>query len=277
LHEASHGFRSEEPSLILLAVLLFPAAVYFLVLGLVNRRPRPVLVKGSWDCAGLLLACSGVLLVGGPALITAFYRRDVRDFLLGSPRWGAVAFDEVLTYYWWIWLLYFVVVIAASALLIWWRSGMVSIYNIEPAAFDELLGQALDHLGLEWTRMGDRVFVCSRHPSAAAGSATPGQPLDEHIMAGVPAYPVASRPEQEGVLDVEPFAATRHVSLLWRSSGGLLRGEVETGLRRALAGIRAPYNPAGSWFLIVASVLFLLIFAGVAVTIFIDLHLRRAH
>jgi len=274
--------------LIILAVFLFPVAVYFLLLGLLNRRPRPVAVPGTWDCAGLLLACSGAILFGGPALITAFYDREVRAWLV-NPRWADVPFDELLTLYWLIWLVYLILVITGAALLIWLRSAILSVHNIEPAVFDDMLGQTLDRLGLEWTRLGDRVFIGFGTSSGRLAQA-PGQspapiyctqikaelssrPSDGNLGAGLP-VPSPSR-HGEAVFDVESFAATRYVSLVWRSPGGTLRAEIESGVRRALAGVRSPDNPAGTWFLILAAALFLLIFMGVAITILIDIQGRR--
>src|ERR1700758_3195552 len=62
-------FQAEGWSLIFLALFFFPIALYCLILGMINRRPHPVMVSGSWDFFGLLLAASGLLLFGGPTVL----------------------------------------------------------------------------------------------------------------------------------------------------------------------------------------------------------------
>ena len=57
--------------LIPVLVFLFPLAIYCLIVSLLNRRPRPVMVSGTWDFAGVLFAVSGFLLLGGPVMLTS--------------------------------------------------------------------------------------------------------------------------------------------------------------------------------------------------------------
>jgi hypothetical protein len=254
---------TEDFPLILLAVFFFPVAVYCLLLGMLNRRPTPVLVRGTWDCLGLLLATSGLVLFGGPAILAALYQREVRAFLI-NPRWKNIDFAELMAFWWRIWLLYYLLVLAGSALLIWLRRGVTSVYNVEPAAFDEILAHVLEKLGFEWTRMGNRVFIGFR------GTLFRGPPSSDQPP------PPSVRQGQEAIIDLEPFVATRHVTLYWRSATAGVRPEVETELGRVLGEVRAPDNPAGGWFLIAASCLFALIFLTIAFTIFLQLYARKA-
>jgi hypothetical protein len=275
---------------ILLAIFLFPIAVYGLILGLINRRPRPTLVPGSWDCAGLLFACAGVLLLGGPALIAALYSRDLRAFLAGSPRFSPVPITDLLAFYGWMWAIYLTAVIAGSGLLIWWRSRTLSVYNIEPEVFDDILALTLDGLGLEWIRMGDRILVSPRKkasypdrgPADALRLVTSEHITAEPLVTSGPVLPgtgqlaQASSPEEEAVIDIQSFRATRHVTMVWRGPARMLRVEIEKALSRNLEEVRAPYNPAANWFLIAASGLFFLVFLAIAGVILIDLLARRA-
>jgi hypothetical protein len=274
---------TEVFSLIFLAVFFFPIAVYCLILGALNRRAHPVLVRGPWDCLGLLLASSGLILFGGPALLSAFYRAEVRDFLLGKLRDVRMDFGDLFNHWWHIWLLYYLVVFAGCACLLWWRRSLTAVYNVEPAVLDDLLAQALDRMGVEWTRMGNRVFIGFRatgNRSLASRYQIVSAPASEHVAAAgfprkndsPPATP--ARQGQAAVLDVEPFFATRHVTLDWKSATSLLRAEVEAELARDLAATPAPDNPAGVWFMIVASVLFFVIFLSVAVLFFLEILAR---
>jgi hypothetical protein len=161
---------------------------------------------------------------------------------------------------------------------------MTAVYNIDLAVFDQTLAQVLDRLGVEWTRMGNRIFIGFRSGGSRFSlSRLEDSPFgnDPHIFAGAfpqdaaKPVPVAPRPGQEGVVDVEPFRATRHVTLNWRSSTGSLREEVEAHLAKALAEVPTPDNPAAGWFMIVATALFCVIFLAMALSILFEfLHPR---
>jgi hypothetical protein len=266
--------------LILLAVFFFPIGVYCLVLGVLNRRHRPLVVSGTWDCLGLLLACSGAVLFAGPATLLAFYHHDVWEFLIGSPRWSKTPFTSLLTFHWLLWLLYFVAVLNGSALLIWWQRWTISVYNIEPGTFDDVLAQVLDRLGLEWTRMGERVFIGFAprfHQDQPAQARNLPTHSGSHVTARMISLPTAKTSpaelpqSQAAVLDVVPFIATRHISVVWREGPRLLRDEFESGLRRALRDVPGPPNPAGTWFMAIAAVLFALICLAVGAAILMEL------
>jgi hypothetical protein len=262
---------AEECPLIFLAAFFFPIAVYCLILGMLNRRPTPVLVGGLWDCLGLLLATSGLVLFGGPAILAALYQQEVRDFLLGKPRWANIDFGELLEFWWRVWLLYYLAVLGGGALLLWLRRGVTSVYNVEPAAFDDILAHVLDKLGLEWTRLGDRVFI-GPHGTLVRGGTGPAKLPDSP---GLETSPPRRAQGPEAILDLEPFFATRHVTVHWRSATGSVRAEVEAELVRVLNQVAAPANPAGNWFMITASCLFALIFICVAVNVFLQIYVRK--
>jgi hypothetical protein len=268
--------------LIFLALFFFPIALYCLILGMINRRVHPVMVSGSWDFFGLLLAASGLILFGGPTLLAIYYDRDVRDFLLGNYRFVNIHFTTLFLKWWLFWLLYYVIVLGGGALLVWSRRAVTSIYNVEPLIFDDNLALALDRTGVEWTRMGNRVFIGFRD-RAGRGSL----PQPQHSLPGpyhaeiIPGSVVprvdqplleAMRPEQGAVLDIEPFFTTRHVTLYWRNATLTVRQQVESELGRVLAEVHTHDNPAGTWLMIIASSLFAIIFFGVA--LFILIHIR---
>jgi hypothetical protein len=270
--------------LIFLALFFFPIAVYCLLLGMINRRPHPVMVSGSWDFFGLLLAASGLILFGGPALLTIYYDREIRDFLLGRFHLTTFPFHVLFLKWWGLWLLYYLIVVGGGAFLVWWRGSKTSIYNVEPLVFDDTLAGVLDRLGVEWTRMGNRVFIGFRNrntgepfagPESVPGAyQVPIRPAPA-IRATPTPFPAALPADQEAVLDIEPFYTTRHVTLNWRSGNSLIREPVEAELGRALTEVRSRDNPMGGWLMIIASSLFALIFFGVALTILVQLKMQR--
>src|SRR5262249_20029824 len=172
----------------------------------------------------------------------------------------------------------------AGAFLIWYRRGMTAVYNVDLALFDETLGQVLDRRGLEWTRMANRIFIGFRiggHRALPAKGDSPPLRYEPHILEGIvpqeavkPA-PVVPRLDQDAILDVEPFQATRHVTLNWRSTSGPIREEVEAELAKALAEVPTPDNPAAGWFMIAATALFCIIFLAMALALLFELQPPR--
>jgi hypothetical protein len=259
--------------LILLAFLafLFPLAVYCVILAFLNRRPHPVLVSGAWDFAGVLFAASGFLLIGGPTILAGFNQRWREAWLLRrSPALPGLS----LEYRVWLglWVLYFIALLAGSVALLWRRRRLTSVYNVEPAAFDEALARALDRLQLPWWRGGNQVLVGSRGPEGSEPECPPDQavPAPEQDILEKEAYrravpPWTAKPRagwvnQEAVLELDPFPALRHVTLRWSGDAGPLRKEIEGELGRALTEVWTGENPAGVWFLSIAAGLFSLIF-----------------
>jgi hypothetical protein len=227
------------------------------------------MVWGPWDFLGVLLATSGLLVFGGPAALTMFYDKEVRDFLVG--RFHLAHFSSLFFKWWGLWVVYYLLVLASAACLIWSRRTKTAVYNVEPAVLDDVLAGALERLGLEWTRLGNRVFI--------GFPARPG--AEAHVAAGAPPQrPGTARaglapPGREAILDIEPFYATRHVTLSWAYTAGPVREQVEAELARALGEVCARDNPASTWLMLAASFLFALIFFGVALAIVREIKLRQ--
>src|SRR5262249_47656505 len=109
-----------------LLVFLAPLAIYCLVLAMLNRRPLPVMVRGVWDCVGLIFAASGFLLVVAPTLINRLYANA-----LGNQPLDSGEFYEIWLEYWILTLLYYVVVSVGIVVLLWSRSTKTVIYNVD--------------------------------------------------------------------------------------------------------------------------------------------------
>jgi hypothetical protein len=246
---------------------LLPLAVYLLILALLNRGQHPVLVPGTWDCAGLLLASSGFLLLGGPAVLTGFYEEWRLTWLLGQTRLLR-GLGESWSFWVGLWMSYFVLVIAGAAWLLASRRCLTSIYNVEPAAFQDALRQVLDRTGLEWALAGaNRLMIRWREP-AADNQPLESARLEEYSRESVEAVDLSGRgpgnrsvaqvsPDDGVMVSFEPFAALRHMTLRWSSPSAAVRREVEAELGRTLQTIYTADNPAGRWFMSCAVSLFL--------------------
>jgi hypothetical protein len=257
-------------ALLIVLAFLFPLTVYCLVLASVNRRRHPFVVSGRSDFLGLVLALSGFLVAGGPAILSnlvSVWRGPGRLSGVPDPEsgydWRPVVLRVLLA-------VYFAALVAAVALVLRQRRGVTSVYNMDPDRFDEVLGRALDQLGYSWARAGNRFYL--RVP-APLPSAKPEQPAVGQITAAgavsleapvhtAPLAPAAV-PEQNAVIEVDPFPAMHHVTVRWGLVGPSLRQEVEGEVTRALAGVVTRENPSGGWFLSAAATLFLIMSAVV--------------
>jgi hypothetical protein len=260
--------------LILLAFLL-PFSVYLLFLGILNRRPHPVLVPGTWDFVGLLFAASGFLLVGGPAVISSgsegwrmFWlfgnRGGLPSAAGGAARlWGALA------------TVYFAAVVGGAAYLLRRRREVTAVYNVGPEAFEKALAQTLGSLGLNPLRTGNLFVFGAGGTFSAPGHAHEGIQAPHHLPAPARAATAVADAEavaEPAVLEVEPFALLRHVTLRWEPAASPFRREVEAELARVLAQTRSPDSPVGDWLTLIAGVLIffnLLTTCGLALTSFL--------
>jgi hypothetical protein len=269
--------------------IFFPLGIYCLVLGRINRRPHPVLVAGPWDFAGVLFAVSGFLLLVGPRILTGFNR--------WPDLWLQIQFRSLkgLRDHAWLlwnlaWYLYFLTLLAGAAVLLWRRRLTTSVYNVEPAAFGEAFGRALDRLGLAWRRDGNRVFLDVPGPSAAppAGRAVPrpvvvaGRALATFLASDRTASP--TRPEagpdtgsdaecQVELVRWQTLPTLRHMTVSWSAEGEPWRAEVEAELAKALREVRTRSNPVGSWLMWVSAGLFMGLFC---LTVILQILIQRA-
>jgi hypothetical protein len=269
----------EEPPLIVVA-FLFPLALYCLILGLVNRRPRPLMVSAAWDFAGILFAASGFLAFGLPGILNGFTESGRSASLVGRPAYDAGArawfadlfaglastlFDagngSIL-------IAYFLLVVFGSAYVLWRRRSQTAVYNVHPEVLDEVLAGVLDAAGLSWSRAGNRYFIAragkTRSPAkqTQAAEAAPPSPITEREPLP-PAerrgtYPTSAEDvERSAYLEVEPAPVLCHATLRWETEDADLRKQVEAELGSALNEVRTADNPTASWLLTAGTVLML--------------------
>lgn len=260
---------------------LFPAASYLLYLSMINGRPHPTLIAGPWDFVGVLAGLSGFLFIAGPACLLVFEGRW-RPALVQSD-W---AFLTVGTWslLWYVpWALYLLAVGGGALFWFWRRRAYTMIYNIEPTVVDTLLLNIFSQLGLEASRVGNRIQV-------RAAAARPGRDLTDNPAPSPTAITVApnatgavqvAAPESVGALpqpldasiDIDLFPSMRNATLHWRRARGTIREDVEGELTRQLLEVETIDNPAASWLLTISSCTYSLIFLGLVG--FILLMMRR--
>ena len=252
---------------------LFPLALYLLVLGHINRRRRPLLVSGTWDLIGLLAASSGLLLVGGPALLSSLNDRWRLFWLLGEGGTPALSGPWVL-----LSLLYLSAVVLGVVCALVRHRRLTSIYNATQATVERILGEVCEGLGLDPVRSGNvHVFGLSLPEPAGQPNSAPegiqaphylpassagvseGAPIRPRIPPLVNAERGVGQPEeflgQTVVLEVEAFAPLRHVTLRWDPPESPLRREIEQALARRLGQSAAPAHDTGAWLTLTGTLL----------------------
>jgi hypothetical protein len=191
---------------------LAPLGLYLLWLAVVNRRPRPTVIRGTWDFALLLAGLSGFILFGG-GLLLSLLQSNVRFWMRGNfealrDAWG----QEHLT-----WSLivagYLIVVVGGSVLGLLARKRSLVVYNIDPAVFEGALAEVCEELGRPVERRGNL------------------------WVGGVP------------LVELEPFAAGHAVTLRWLSDDDRLYEEVERRLRETLPTIPTGDHPVARWLM----------------------------
>jgi hypothetical protein len=278
------------PALIFVA-FLFPLTLYCLSLALINRRPGPTLVPGSWDFVGVVFAASGFLLLGGPSILTGFNERWRLFWLLGRFH----ALRELSEQSWYFWLLvsllYYFVVVAGVAWLLQRRRALTAVYNVEPEVLEGTLTRVLERLGYSWAQAGRRFFLrlpdqapalpASPKPAVAEAVQTSLPPAAAGVAAkGLPPHGAMTAAEialsdDASVVELEPFPLMRHVTLNWEVEDPAARQQVEAELGRALAEVRTPENPAGGWFLSLSISGFFVMFGLLFILVFVSLYVRH--
>ncbi|MFM8271940.1 MAG: hypothetical protein ACKODX_06345 [Gemmata sp.] len=194
---------------------LIPLTFYLLWLAQVTRRDRPTAVSGPWDFAALTVGLSGFILYGGGVTL-ALLQSNFRFFMRGKfealrnvwiqeqVTWSLLAF------------LYLVTVLGGIALALLARRRSLVVYNVESDAFEVLLGEVFEHLGITVERRGN-------------------------LWAGAGA-----------LCEVEPLEVGRTVTLRWLSPDDRLFEDVTRQLRAALAAAHTPENAVTRWLMAVA-------------------------
>jgi hypothetical protein len=251
--------QREDNPLIFLAFIV-PVAIYCFFLALINRSTRPVLVSGTWDFAGVLFAVSGLLLCGGPAILTGLYEQSRLSWLLGKTNWFP---ERGLHWGFWLglWGLYFVLVLGGAVALLRSRRGCTCIYNVPADRVTELIVRSLERALVPWRETIEGNFLIQPGGADTGLWTTEAVPADETA----PTMSIARHEAAGSETDRQPpcwlpirvdrFQWMRHATLHWPSEAGALRGAIEAELQKTLAEEAVPVNPVARWLLSAALLL----------------------
>jgi hypothetical protein len=239
---------------LIFVVFFVPLAVYLLILGHINRGPRPLIVSGTWDFIGVLFAASGFLLAGGPAIVTALSEHWRMFWLFGDR--SALAESSLPGVS--LAVAYFLVIIIGCIVVFSRQRQLTCIYNVEPATVEGTLLEACAYLGLDPIHSGNLlVFGLSldglaQSPPLEGIQAPHSLPRTGRITLEPPTTendsPTAEDfAGQNAILEMEPFASGRHVTLRWDPHDSPLRPALESELDRRLALRGAPEHDTGLW------------------------------
>lgn len=210
---------------LLFAAVLAPLGLYLLILGWINRQPRPVLVSGTLDFVGVIFAVSGFLLLGGPAILTSLHERWRTLWLLGEVGNVTDGLTQASRIYLLVAVGYLVLLILVFGLTLWQRRRLTVIYNVDLETVEEALESVSRTLGLEMVRSG---------PTYVFG--------------------LFDSPEKT-VLHLESFVLLKHVTLRWDAPTAAIRPQVEAELDRYLQHSLSPDHETGLWLTLMGSTL----------------------
>jgi hypothetical protein len=222
---------------------LFPLAFYCLMLASWNGRRRAMVINGSADFAGVLLATSGFIIAGGPLILTLAYAKSQRmvDYPNFVAAWSAQGGP---TWPWlFAWVGSFVLIVGGTAWLLIRRRVVTVIYNIHPADAQALIPETLQRLGMPVVQRGAGFVI--------------------ELDSG------------RGVLDITIAPVLRHVTLRWSLLSGDVRQRFEAEMCGLLVELESTSNPAAGWFLTAATGLFSLLLVLLAMFVFQMWRLRH--
>jgi len=261
--------RIKEIVVVALGVVL-PLALYLVLLGLINRRTRPLMVPGTWDFAGLLFGLSGVFIFLGPTLIGMVYdRRELFwDRVSAHPEQG-IDWQTFVRTWGLIYLAYFIFVVGFMGALLVDRRRQTAIYNVDPETLAEALTEVLTQEGVAFRQIGDTVEIGARS-SVPIEERSPHVVTEDSLKSPNP-LGVAVGPRHRVTVEVDASRTLCHVTLKWSHSKNPWREQIERKLSAALDRTESPDSMLSVVFLMVACLLLLVSLCGVVISIAMSL------
>jgi hypothetical protein len=275
-------------------VCLLPLALYCLFLAWLNGSRRAWIISGSWDFAGILFAVSGLLLAGGPAILTGI-SEDWRAFWIGSfpgRPWAHLASGNRTNSYVYLGVAYIGLVVFLAGVTLWRRRRTTILYNLDAEAFEAVLAQIMDARAMNWVRSGN--LICwQQHPASrpkiqpehahptrgladTAIQLSPARPLDQSEPASI-AIRDLERPEPVAqTLRVELNPTLRYACLHWSRIEDWPRQVIEEELKRHRVQLHAEENPLSFWLLLIATLFIFGIFVGMLTMLILSILASRA-
>jgi hypothetical protein len=275
-------------------VCLLPLALYCLFLAWLNGSRRTWIISGGWDFAGILFAVSGLLLAGGPAILTGI-SEDWRAFWIGSfpgRPWAHLASESPTNGYLFLGVAYIGLVVLISGVTLWRRRFTTMLYNLDAAAFEAVLAQVMEGMGLTWVRSGN--LICWQQQAVPKPNAEDprNSPTRRLADTAIQLSPATSHGQSEPAtvamrdlgqttavtqtLRVELSPTLRYACLHWSTIDGWPRQALEAELNRHRVQLHAQENPLSFWLLLVATLFVFGIFIGMLTMLIFSIVASRA-
>lgn len=193
---------------------------------------------------------------GGPAVLSALDERLRLFWLVGDGGRDGLAIAGYVSVL--LFGLYFLLVVGGCVLIFLRQRALTSIYNVEPTIVAGVLTDACVDLGLDPIRSGNLfVFGLSlegpARPAFFEGIQAPHSLMRPGRLPASPPTTGEGQPPaeefagQNAVLELEPFAACKHVTLRWDPPDSPLRPVIEAELEQRLDQAGAPDHDTGIW------------------------------
>jgi hypothetical protein len=261
-----------EVSAVLFIAFLVPVSLYLLFLGWVNRQPRAFVLSGVWDAIALLFACSGFIVFGGPAILSAEHERW-RSFWLFGKESTAEMLDFARNLWMVAGLAYFLVIFFGCVIILSRRRRLTCIYNVEPQVVETVLVDTCHRLGFDPIRTGN-LFVFGL--PLTEGQKRPALQKPHSLRLVNPAEFEVEEPSPadqlaglNAILELEPSENTKCVLLHWDSHDSPVRTMLEAEIIAQLRSYEAPEHDTWFWQGLIAC-----IFLGISAFISLALSIR---
>jgi hypothetical protein len=235
---------------------LFPIALYCLYLAMLHNRRSPTVISGPWDFAGVLMALSGFLLIGGTILIFSLHTA-ARDYWLRGGGFGDFrrTHSQVDALTITVWGIYAIALIGGSAWLIVSRANFTSVYNVTPAEMEMIVENLCGRLGLSFAKRGARFLVGHERAALDTATADGSSRLSGTI--------------RKATFEVDGSASLRQVSLRWLFTSPESRRDLEAELVRDLNQFDSSAGTVSGWFITAGgAVMIVMIFGLVTFLLF---------
>ncbi len=219
-----------------IVICFLPAAIYLMLLAVLNHRRHPTLIQGSWDFVGLLLGLSGFLLVGGTVLLSSLTHSLRLFWQRGDLHRLQQDFQELGSTWVILWLLYCAGVVGGLLVLIRYRRHFSVVYNVRRDQLDDAFCHTLNRLGLRWERLVHRWSAESVNVDASQRSSL--------LLQGI------------AVWEIDWLPSSHHATIRWEQYDPPLRRAIEAELALALRKVPSEGNAAAGWLLTASAACF---------------------
>ena len=209
-----------------------PLALYLVWLGSLNRRPRVTILAGSFDFLMLMAGLSGFLIFGA-AMVLAALQSNARYAFYGD--WERLDAARQREQFAWLAITVGYLLVLGGSIVYGMvaRRSSLSLYNCDRADAEMVIEASLREIGLNPTRFG------------------------------------STWSDNQRLLEIDEFAAFRHVTVRIVVADEQLAQEIERALRKNAKAYPISSSPLSGWFQLTALLLSTFILASLFLFIYL--------